>query len=105
MKTTNLLLIGAGALGAYLLLKSRTKKQEGVLVNPTAVVPNNPRITPPNTIDPPQIVLAKAASALLPAPTASGAALNPNVEVSDVILASARSQGVPPSAVIKANLL
>lgn len=105
MKTTNLLLIGAGALGAYLLLKSRTKKQEGIFVNPTLTVPNNPRLTPPNTIDPPSIVLAKAASSLLPAPTASGAPLNPNVEVSDAILASARSQGVPPSAVIKAQML
>lgn len=104
MKTTNLLLIGAGALGAYLLLKSRFKKPEGVVVNPTATVPNNPRITPPNTIDPPSIVLAKAASALLPAPTSKGAPLNPGM-VSDAVLSSAQSQGVPPSAVIKANLL
>ena len=104
MKTTNLLLIGAGALGAYLLLKSRFKKPEGVVVNPTTTVPNNPRITPPNTIDPPSIVLAKAASALLPAPTSQGTPLNPGM-VSDAVLSSASSQGVPPSAVIKANLL
>jgi hypothetical protein len=104
MKTTNLLLIGAGALGAYLLLKSRTKKQEGVFVNPTLVVPNNPRITPPNTIDPPSIVLAKAASAMLPAPTISGKPLQSGL-VDDQILASAQSQGVPPSAIIKAQML
>jgi hypothetical protein len=104
MKISNILLIGAGALGAYLFLKSRTKKQEGILVNPTLTVPNNPRITPPNTIDPPSIVLAKAASALLPAPTISGRPMQSGV-VDDQILASARSQGLPPSAVIKAQML
>jgi hypothetical protein len=104
MKTTNLLLIGAGALGAYLLLKSRFKNPEGVVVNPTLTVPNNPRITPPNTIDPPSIVLAKAASAMLPAPTITGRPLTSG-PVDDAILASATSQGVPPSALIKAQML
>lgn len=104
MKTTNLLLIGAGALGAYLLLKSRFKKPEGVVVNPTATVPNNPRVTPPNMIDPPSIVLAKAASAMLPAPTITGRPLTSG-PVDDAILASATSQGVPPSALIKAQML
>jgi hypothetical protein len=104
MKITNLLLIGAGAFGAYLLLKSRLKKPEGVLVNPTLTVPNNPRVTPPNTIDPPAIVLAKAASAMLPAPTISGRPLMSG-PVNDAILASASSQGVPPSALIKAQML
>lgn len=104
MKTTNLLLVGAGALGAYLLLKSRFKKPEGVVVNPTMVVPNNPRITTPNTIDPPSIVLAKAASAMLPAPTITGAPVTSG-PVDDAILASASSQGLPPSAVIKAQML
>lgn len=105
MKTTNLLLIGAGALGAYLFLKSRANKKEGVVVNPTLVVPENPRIKTPNTIDPPSIVLAKAAAATLPAITTSGAPVVVDVQDVDLVLASAQSQGLPPSAIIKANML
>lgn len=103
MKTSNILFIGVGAALAYFFLKGRMKKVEGVVVNPTLTVPNNPRLTPPNTIDPPSIVLARAASAMLPAPTLSGAPLSGPVD--DAILASARSQGIPPSALIKAQML
>lgn len=104
MKTSNILLIGVGAALAYFFLKGRMKKVEGAVVNPTLTVPNNPRLTPPNTVDPPSIVLAKAASSMLPAPTLSGAPLTSG-PVDDAILASARSQGIPPSALIKAQML
>lgn len=104
MKTSNILFIGVGATLAYFFLKSRTKKVEGVVVNPTLTVTKNPRVTPPNAIDPPSIVLAKAASAMLSAPTLSGTPLTSG-SVDDAILASAQSQGIPPSALIKAQML
>jgi hypothetical protein len=104
MKTSNILLIAVGAALAYFFMKYRTKKVEGVLVNPTLTVPNNPRVTPPNTIDPPSIILAKAAPSMLPERTLTGRPLMSG-PVDDAILASARSQGIAPSALVKARML
>ena len=72
-------------------------------LTPSTMVQDNPQIAPIGTIDPPKLILARASS-MLPAPTASGQPLT-NGLVDDQILSSAQSQGVPPSAVIKANLL
>lgn len=107
MKTSNLILIGLGALGAYLFLRSKIKSESKKLVEnaltPSTIVEDNPQIAPVGAIDPPKLILARASS-MLPAPTASGQPLS-NGLVDDQILSSAQSQGVPPSAVIKANLL
>jgi len=107
MKTSHLILIGLGALGAYLFLRSKIKSESKKLVEnaltPSTIVQDNPQISPVGAIDPPKLILARVSS-MLPAPTASGQPLSTDL-VDDQILSSAQSQGVPPSALIKAKML